>query len=405
MSRTITLPAVLALAWGGFVGVASGASDPVVDLGRLIFFDTSLSEPPGQACARCHSPAAGWTGDTSAINAGPVVYPGAVHGRAGNRKPPSSAYATQSPLFHFDAKEQHFVGGSFWDGRATGWLLGNPVADQAQEPFLNAVEQNNPGAKAVVDKVCKGGYGDLFRRTYGTGICRDSTDAYNAIAQALAAFQGSADVNAFSSKYDHYLKDPVKYPLSEIELRGLRLFEDDKKGKCAGCHPSRPAADGTPPLFTDFTYDNLGIPKYPQNPWYRMPKKFNPAGPGWIDTGLAGFVGSVPRYAEHAADSRGKHKVPTLRNVDKRPDPGFVKAYGHNGFFKSLKEIVHFYNTRDVLPTCAHNRGGKPSRGCWPVPEVTDNLNKDELGNLGLSDDEEEAIVAFMKTLSDGWSP
>lgn len=403
MPRKITLPAVLALTFGGCVGVASGATDPMVDLGRLIFFDTSLSEPPGQACARCHDPAAGWTGDTSAINAGPAVYPGAVHGRTGNRKPPSSAYATQSPPFHFDAKEGHFVGGSFWDGRATGWLLGNPVADQAQMPFLNAVEQNNPSAEALVAKVCKGAYGDLFRRTYGTGICRNTGDAYNAIAQALVAFQGSPEVNAFTSKYDHYLKDAAKYPLSEIELRGLSLFED--RGKCAGCHPSRPAADGSPPLFTDFTYDNLGIPKNPQNPWYRMPKKFNPAAAGWIDTGLAGFVSGVPRFADHAADSRGKHKVPTLRNVDKRPEPGFVKAYGHNGYFKSLGEIVHFYNTRDVLPACAHNRGAKPSRNCWPVPEVADNLNKDELGNLGLSNDEEEAIVAFMKTLSDGWSP
>ncbi len=89
----------------------------------------------------------------------------------------------------------------------------------------------------------------------------------------------------------------------------------------------------------------------------------------------------------------GKHKVPTLRNVDKRPYPGFVKAYGHNGYFKSLKEIVHFYNTRDV------------SGAGWPLPEVAENMNTAEMGKLGLTDAEEEAIVAFLGTLSDGYRP
>lgn len=104
-----------------------------------------------------------------------------------------------------------------------------------------------------------------------------------------------------------------------------------------------------------------------------------------------------------AAENRGKQKVPTPRNVDKRPSPNFVKAYAHNGYFKSLKEIVHFYHTRDVLPICS--AAGIPGGNCWPVPEVSANINTEELGNLGLTDQEEDAIVAFLKTLSDGYQP
>ena len=81
----------------------------------------------------------------------------------------------------------------------------------------------------------------------------------------------------------------------------------------------------------------------------------------------------------------GKQKVPTLRNVDLRPTKHFIKAYAHNGYFKSLEEIVHFYNTRDV-----------PGAG-WPPPEVAANINTTEMGNLGLNHGEELAIVAFLK--------
>lgn len=379
--------------------------DPVEQLGKHLFFDKTLSDPAGQSCASCHDPAAGWTGESSAINATEAVYRGARHERAGNRKPPSAAYATQSPALYYDTKTGQFVGGNFWDGRATGWLLGNPAAEQAQRPFVNPVEQNLADAKALVDKVCRSRYGPLFRETYGKNICNNVIDAYNAIGQALAAYEGSKEVNAFTSKYDYYLRDPKKYPLTAQELRGLRLFEDPKKGNCAACHPSRPDARGNPPLFTDFTYDNLGFPRNPANPWYGMPKEINPDGAKWTDPGLGGFLKTVPRFASYAAKNLGKQKVPTLRNVDKRPDPAFVKAYGHNGYFKNLKDVVHFYNVRDALPRCAKSGNAKPAVDCWPAPEVAQNMNTTELGNLRLTDAEENAIVAFMKTLSDGWVP
>ena len=134
----------------------------------------------------------------------------------------------------------------------------------------------------------------------------------------------------------------------------------------------------------------------------------NPEGAAWIDPGLAGFLATRPEWAAMADDNMGKHKVPTLRNVDKRPGNNFPKAFGHNGYFKSLEGIVNFYNTRDVKPPCGNDMTTEKDalkQGCWPAPEVSDNVNTDELGNLGLTPEEEAAIVAFLKTLSDGYVP
>jgi cytochrome c peroxidase len=152
-------------------------------------------------------------------------------------------------------------------------------------------------------------------------------------------------------------------------------------------------------LFTDFTFDNLGVPQNPENP----------AGvaPAFVDPGLGGFLmnNGYPEYVYE--DELGKVKVPTLRNVDLRPYAGFVKAFGHNGYFKSLEGIVHFYNTRDVLEECPgpFTEAQALAADCWPAPEVADNVNTDELGDLGLTAEEEAAIVAFLKTLSDGYVP
>jgi cytochrome c peroxidase len=170
---------------------------------------------------------------------------------------------------------------------------------------------------------------------------------------------------------------------------GLEVFEG--KGMCSACHLSEPGPNGEPPLFTDFTFDNLGIPRNPDNPFYTMPQSINPDGYAWTDWGLGGFLKSAGYDSDVYEPELGKFKVPTLRNVDKRPFDGFIKVFGHNGYFKSLEEIVHFYNTRDVED--------------WDMPEVPETINTDELGNLGLTAAEEAALVAFMKTLSDGYVP
>jgi cytochrome c peroxidase len=375
------------------VAFAGSALTKKQQLGKLLFFDQDLSINENQSCAACHGPEVGWTGPHEMTNLHGGVYEGSIPGAFGARKPPSSAYATLSPIFHME-KKGLFVGGNFWDGRATGEILGNPAAEQAKGPFLNPVEQALPNDDALVAKVCAASYGDLFREAWGADICDAANveEAYDAIGLSIAAYEGSHEVNAFTSKYDLASKGKAK--LTKQEQKGFALFQG--KGKCKLCHVS----NGKQALFTDFTFDNLGIPKNPENPVY----DYNPT---FIDPGLGGFLASRSDYAEFAEETMGMHKVPTLRNVDLRPSSDFVKAYGHNGYFKSLWGIVHFYNTRDVLPTCPgdYTEAQALAANCWPAPEVAANVNATELGDLGLTYAEEQAIVAFLRTLSDGYKP
>ena len=392
MSKKVVVSTVL-LALSVGVGVAvSGEPTAKETLGKLIFFDENLSLNSNQSCATCHAPEAGWTGPTSFINEHGAVYEGSIPGAFGDRKPPSSAYATQSPILHVD-KKGVFVGGNFWDGRATGERLGSPAAEQALGPFLNPKEQALETPDDVVTRVCASSYASLFMTVWGADACSDK-DAYDYIGLSIAAYEASPEVNAFTAKYDWSMQGKAK--LTQLERRGFALFQG--KGKCSKCHVS----EGRAPLFTDYTYDNLGIPKNPENP-------ATIANSSWADPGLGGFLATRTDYATYAEANMGKHKVPTLRNVGLGPE-GVVKAYGHNGYFKTLEGIVHFYNTRDVLPKCPGD--GTPyteaqalDANCWPAPEVAANLNTRELGNLGLSADEEAAIVAFLKTLSDGYMP
>ncbi len=388
LSKIWIYAAALLLAAG-----TAAALTPQEQLGKDLFFDTNLSEPKGQACAVCHAPLVGFTGPNDTINKHGAVYEGAVNGRFGNRKPPTASYAGDSPVLHIAGNT--WSGGMFWDGRATGLRLGDPLAEQAQGPFLNPLEQNNPNAAAVVEKVNASNYSDLFNTVCGSGLSIDAY--YECIARSIAAYERSSEVSSFTSKFDSYIRG--KASLTTEELRGLILFRG--KGKCDRCH----ASTGRRPLFTDFTYDNLGVPRNPENRFYNE-LNFNPAGAAWIDTGLGGFLTSTADSSK-ARQEYGKEKVPTLRNVAKgscevEPDnPNCIaKAYSHNGYFKSLKEIVHFYNTRDVLPVCGF-AGSIPGTNCWPLPELALNMNTKEVGNLRLTDGEENAIVAFLETLSD----
>lgn len=401
----------------------SGIDSTKAELGEIIFFDTTLSHKRNQSCASCHTPSTGWTGPLTHINATGTAYEGSIKNRFGNRKPPTAAYASFNPVLHIIPDEDNLVvGGNFWDGRATGEKLGTPVADQAQQPFLNPLEHALANSSCVVRRVCTGVYSEQFKQHWPVScniswpdtieafcdgdINTLSIDAkiqaqidktFDEIALTIAAFESSEKVNSFTSKYDYYLTGKVK--LTAQELEGLELFNN--KGKCADCHPSASSDPDVPPLFTDFTYDNLGFPRNPENQFYTQ-HEFNPEGKQWIDNGLGAFLATHSQWQNLSEENIGKHKVPTLRNVDKRPNPQFIKAYGHNGYFKSLKEIVHFYNTRDSLKQCQHGSPGE-KESCWPAPEVSSNVNTSEMGDLKLTDAEVDAIVAFMKTLSDGY--
>lgn len=402
---------------------------PQEQLGKSIFFDQHLSINQNQACAACHAPEVGWTGPDAAFNSGGGVYEGSIPGRFGDRKPPSSGYATLSPILHLVVENGNsvFVGGNFWDGRATGEKLGNPAADQAQGPFLNPAEQALPDSACVVYRVCNPvvteDYPVSLESVWGAGMCAitwpadvettcategstvaltsedrfKSNQVYDQIALSIASYEGSPEVNRFTSKFDAYVANSEK--LSKEESKGYKLFTG--KAKCVNCHAlsdKNKKADGS--VFTDFTYDNVGIPKNPENPVYAT-------NPDFVDMGLGAFLAKRDDYKPYAEANMGKHKVPTLRNVALQPAPDTVKAFTHNGYFKTLEGLVHFYNTRDVLPRCPgdYTEAQALAANCWPAPEVMENLNATELGNLKLSAEEEADLVAFLKTLSDGYLP
>ena len=334
-------------------------------LGKALFLDTNLSTPPGQACAQCHSAEVGFGQPDGDLPVSRGVYPD----RFGNRNDLTAAYAAFSPRFHYDIDEGHYVGGLFWDGRAA------TLEEQAKGPFLSPLEMANPDAPTVVAKVQQSLYADLFREVFGPEAFADPNRAYDFMAEAIAAYERTPELNPFSSKYDLFLQGKVK--LTDQEMRGVALFENEEKGRCAECHPSRPGPEHEPPLFTDFTYDNLGVPKNPENPYYYLPKSLNPDGTKFVDLGLGGVV--------KKPEENGKFRVPTVRNV------AVTAPYMHNGIFKTLRQVVVFYNTRDVGP--------------WPAPEVPQNVNREELGDLGLTEQEVDDIVAFLRTLTDGFEP
>lgn len=411
VAGALTLLATLLLA------VSAGAESaltPLEELGSFLYFDTDLSTPTGQSCASCHDPAFGFVDPDSDLPVSQGVLPRL---RFGNRNSPASAYAMYSPIFYFDEAEGLWVGGLFWDGRATGFVLGDPLADQALGPFLNPLEMNNPSKLIVVGKVILSDYADLFRDVWGELSLQNVAEAYDEIALSIAAFERTELFAQFDSKYDAYLQACMAEGgtleacangegdaatnagvLDDQELWGLQLFVG--KSQCALCHVTDVTAANdyglpviapewangmVPPIFTDATFDNLGVPANPDNPFLKLPPAFNPDGKDFVDYGLGAFLKNSGYGPDVYNPEMGKFKVMSLRNI------GLTAPYMHNGVFDTLEEVVHFYNTRDVET--------------WPPPEVPVNVNVGELGNLGLTPEEEAAIVAFMLTLSDGYVP
>ena len=338
---------------------------PKEQLGKLLFFDEALSSPPGQSCSTCHDPLVAFADPEVSL----PVSKGARPGLYGNRNDMTVSYSMYVPPLHYNEEEGVWTGGLFWDGRA------NTLTEQAMGPPLNPLEMANPDTAALAGTIRSLDYADRFIEIYGEGALDDPGRAFQSMADALAAYERTSEVNPFSSKFDLWQKGLAH--LTEQEQRGFMLFVVESKGNCAACHPHTPLEDGTPALFTDFTYDNLGTPSNPENPFFILGAEHNPEGYAFRDLGLGGFLNDQKE--------NGKFRVPTLRNVAVTP------PYLHNGVFKTLNQVVAFYNTRDLAP--------------WPEPEILDNLNRDEMGDLGLTNQEVEDIVAFLKTLTDGYSP
>jgi cytochrome c peroxidase len=456
-SIILSLAVLMGMAGIGVVS-AQGADDlKLIEVGKKLFFDANLSVNGTQSCAACHGPEVGFTGPDASVNAAGAVYPGALPNHFGNRKPPASAYAGDSPVLYFDEEEGGWFGGMFWDGRATGMILGDPLAEQAQGPYLNPLEQAIPNAKVLCQKVRKSDYAGLFEEVWGVGsldCARDVIGVYEKIGRSVAAYERSAEVNPFSSKFDQFWDaavdagkdvtkikcgtggggggmggggmggamgcpgggaDPNRWTafrnlgLEDNELQGLAVFNDPSRANCASCHTLEPGPDGYP-LFTDFGYDNIGVPKNPDNPFYAMPAAWNPDGAAWVDYGLGGYLQNAGYPPGTYGPEMGKMKVPTLRNVDQRPFEGFVKAYGHNGYFKSLEDIVFFYHWRAAMDNgdCMSEGGGmgggmgncENMADMFPPPEVEENRTPLDM----FPRPQVENIVAFLKTLTDGYN-
>jgi len=417
-------------------------SQQLILLGKILFYDRNLSVERNEACAFCHMPETGFSGPVSALNQTTVSYPGSIRTRFSGRNPQTHGYASFSPVLHYNAAQGDLVGGNFWDMRATGLHLNSPLAEQAEGPPLDPAEMGMIDAACVVYRVSERPYRPQAERIWGAqafairwprnvkATCEQpgpptasdplpvhlspvdrgiAASTFDRIAQTIAAYEGSEEVNSFSSKYDLVLAGKAHF--TPQEQMGYTLFSS-KATHCNECH--RDGGPGEEPLFTDFTASNLGLPPNPDVPFYKenTPDSFgyvaNPAGAAFLDPGVGGFLrghlNPTSRWTARGSSFAGKYKTPTLRNVDRRPRPDFVKAYTHNGYLKSLRQVVHFYNTRDTLPRC--NAGDPREKvSCWPAPEHPETMNRRQLGNLGLSSEQEESIVAFLKTLTDGYPP
>ena len=317
-------------------------------IGRKIFMDTNLSQPVGQGCVSCHDPKAAFA-DARRVS------PGAVNERKGRRNAPTLMYAALIPPiaaedFYDEEGELIYVleGGLFLDGRA------HDQFEQVQMPFFNKDEMNLSGPADLADRIRKSEYAPDFKKLVGGKVWGDDGKLVDQVYHSLVAFLREPMFRPFNARIDDFWKGDVK-ALNDSELRGLALFQS--KAGCAQCHP---LGVGTwpEPLLSDFGYDNLGAPSL-----------------GEKDPGLGGVSGRK--------NEMGQFRSPTLRNI------ALTAPYLHNGSIKTLKEVMEFYNKRDV----------EPER--WGKTDFPETVNHDDMGDLKLTDQEVDDLVALMHTFTD----
>jgi cytochrome c peroxidase len=366
------------------VAAPVAAANPAAALGRKIFFDPSLSASGQMSCASCHDPAHAH----AAPNDLAVQLGGPGLDVPGTRSVPSLRYLNAF-AFSFD-KEGTPNGGFNRDGRSP------TLMDQAVRPFLSANEMANPDAATFVAKLAAAPYAADFKALFGANAFADVEGAFFRARFAIEAFEESEPaLHPFDSKYDYFLAGKVL--LSPQEFRGLALFNRPDKGNCLGCHPSARASDGSPPLFTDYTYDNLGVP--------RNPDIAANADRAYFDLGLCG---PVRTDLDLQRDLCGAFKVPTLRNVATR------QTFFHNGKFKTLIETLRFYVRRDTNPEEFYpvDANGIVHKFDDLPLELRRNVNTQEVpydrhpGQAPrLTEDEIVDVAAFLGTLTDGYDP
>jgi cytochrome c peroxidase len=304
-------------------------------VGEKMFVDATLSGSGKMSCASCHDPKAAY-GPTNALA---VQLGGVTLTTAGLRNPPSLRYKDATPpyadlLDNPDGISAPGPGGGFtWDGRAT------TLADQAKLPLLDAREMANASGDDVVRKIQASAYADLFRQAFGTTAFDDPAAAFGNALKALQAYQlEDKSFHPYSSKFDLYAGNKIGGTLTAAETRGLKVFANPQTGNCASCHYQGAGLNGSSALFTDFSYEAIGVPRNAAIPAN--------ADPAFHDMGVCGPERSdhLPASAGAADTFCGMFKAPTLRNVATR------RAFFHNGVLHSLEQTIRFYNTRDTRP-------------------------------------------------------
>ncbi|BFM48365.1 cytochrome c peroxidase [Marinomonas sp. THO17] len=343
------------------------STDPKALLGSQLFFDTNLSKERNQSCGTCHAIATAFVDKrTDALDG--AVSLGSDGLSMGGRNAPTAGYAAFSPAFHQMANGE-YRGGQFLDGRASG------LVEQAQGPFINPLEMALSDSAAVVERVKENpSYIERFNSLYSDGVLDDTEAGYNAIADAIASFEKTKLFMPFDSRYDRALRGEIK--LTPQEELGKTLFFSQQFTNCNACHQLHTSPLNPQETFTNYEYRNIGVPVNPALYTHT----------GTVDKGL------LDNPDIHDEKQAGKFKVPSLRNV------AVTGPYMHNGVFKDLRTVVLFYDKYNNPKRTINPETNKP----WGDPEVTANIDFEELEKgPALPDQRVDAIVAFLKTLTD----
>ncbi|RLL63727.1 cytochrome-c peroxidase [Paenirhodobacter hankyongi] len=347
-----------------------GAYPSLEAWGEALFSDTNLSKNRTEACATCHDPAAGFS-DPRETAVGRAVSLGDDGASLGDRNAPTASYARFSPPFGRTA-DGKWQGGQFHDGRAA------TLADQAKGPPLNPIEMGMPDVAAVAARLRENPRYVATLAALRPGA--DDAAAFDAMAEAIAAYEASDTFAPFDSKYDRFLRGEAK--LTDQEELGRLLFFSNQFTNCNLCHQLRGTPGAEEETFSNYQFHNIGVPAN------RAVRAANGAAPNRVDSGLL----ENPAVSDPA--EAGKIKVPTLRNV------AVTGPYMHNGVFADLRTVILFYNSYN---TRRPERHINPETGApFDPPEVAQNLSRTELETGPALDDQRiDALVAFLKTLTD----
>ena len=351
---------------------ADSNAEAKTQLGQQLYFDVNLSKNRTQSCATCHNPAQGFIDNRDNALKG-MVSLGDDGQSFGDRNAPTAAYASLIPVLT-RSESGVFKGGQFFDRRE------RDLTGQGGGAPLNPLEMGMPDKASVVARLEENThYQQAFRQLFGNGIFNDVEAAYTAMAESIAAFEQTEFFAPFDAKYHRYLQS--KATLSKQESLGEALFFSPQFTNCNRCHQLKPFSNSSGETFSNYEYHNLGVPAN------RAVRAANGLGDEHVDRGLL----EHPRINE--AQQAGKFKVPTLRNV------AVTGPYMHNGIFKDLRTTILFYDQYNNRTRKLNPETGKP----WQSPEVAQNLalTDDEFHAPALTDDEVDALVAFLKTLTD----